>query len=139
MATTSCWNRLEMVAAIGVSSPKSAILRSTILLKEPSSHFLGKPLTGFYLQQNLKRRDVVSLVVTSASTTRNTEGGGGGRGADRFYFNVTGFPFPLGPFLNRRTIRTEVRLCYLHLTVYVHVTSNLWESHSRKQIHVNVD
>lgn len=26
----------------------------------------------------------------------------------RFYFNVTGFPFPLGPFLNRCTIRTEV-------------------------------
>jgi hypothetical protein len=27
----------------------------------------------------------------------------------RFYFNVTGFPFPLGPFLQRRTIRKEVR------------------------------
>lgn len=26
----------------------------------------------------------------------------------RFYFNVTGFPFPLGPFLQRRTIRKEV-------------------------------
>ena len=29
-------------------------------------------------------------------------------GSERFYFNFTGFPFPLGPFLNRRTIRTEV-------------------------------
>ncbi|XP_078176179.1 lysine-tRNA ligase [Carex rostrata] len=28
-------------------------------------------------------------------------------GAERFYLNFTGFPFPLGPFLNRRTIRTE--------------------------------
>nr|CAB3461002.1 unnamed protein product [Digitaria exilis] len=28
-------------------------------------------------------------------------------GSGRFYFNFTGFPFPLGPFLNRRTIRTE--------------------------------
>lgn len=26
----------------------------------------------------------------------------------RFYFNVTGFPFPLGPFLQRRTIRKEI-------------------------------
>lgn len=26
----------------------------------------------------------------------------------RFYFNITGFPFPLGPFLERRTIRKEV-------------------------------
>lgn len=30
----------------------------------------------------------------------------GSRG--RFYFNVTGFPFPLGPFLQRRTIRKEI-------------------------------
>ncbi|KAG6554714.1 hypothetical protein Mapa_003733 [Marchantia paleacea] len=27
----------------------------------------------------------------------------------RFYFNVTGFPFPLGPFFSRRTTRTEVQ------------------------------
>ncbi|KAF7000798.1 hypothetical protein CFC21_016613 [Triticum aestivum] len=27
--------------------------------------------------------------------------------SSRFYFNFTGFPFPLGPFLNRRTTRTE--------------------------------
>lgn len=26
----------------------------------------------------------------------------------RFYLNFTGFPFPLGPFLNRRTIRKEI-------------------------------
>ncbi|XP_008647295.1 uncharacterized protein [Zea mays] len=31
----------------------------------------------------------------------------GTSGSERFYFNFTGFPFPLGPFLNRRTIRTE--------------------------------
>lgn len=28
--------------------------------------------------------------------------------ASRFYLNVTGFPFPLGPFFNRKTIRTEL-------------------------------
>ena len=27
----------------------------------------------------------------------------------RFYFNFTGFPFPLGPFFERRTVRNEVR------------------------------
>nr|CAD1828208.1 unnamed protein product [Ananas comosus var. bracteatus] len=48
------------------------------------------------------------LVVASAAAS----GGGGGGGAERFYLNFTGFPFPLGPFLNRRTIRTEaVRDC----------------------------
>jgi hypothetical protein len=28
----------------------------------------------------------------------------------RFYFNITGFPFPLGPFFERKTVRNEVRL-----------------------------
>jgi hypothetical protein len=28
---------------------------------------------------------------------------------DRFYFNFTGFPFPIGPLLFRKTTRTEVR------------------------------
>ncbi|KAL3695776.1 hypothetical protein R1sor_009852 [Riccia sorocarpa] len=38
----------------------------------------------------------------------SVEEDGGGNSGGRFYFNVTGFPFPLGPFLSRRTIRTEV-------------------------------
>ena len=35
--------------------------------------------------------------------------GGGGGGLDRFFSNVTGFPFPIGPNFVRRTIRFEVR------------------------------
>lgn len=31
-----------------------------------------------------------------------------GSGGSRSYFNVTGYPFPLGPFTSRRTIRREV-------------------------------
>ncbi len=34
----------------------------------------------------------------------------------RFYFNVTGFPFPLGPLFARQTVRTEVMV---------------WSNHSR--------
>jgi hypothetical protein len=30
------------------------------------------------------------------------------RRGSRFYFNLTGFPFPLGPFFERNTVRTEV-------------------------------
>lgn len=36
--------------------------------------------------------------------------------AGRFYFNITGFPFPLGPFFGRRTIRKEVRKDKLFVT-----------------------
>ncbi|PAN18696.1 hypothetical protein GQ55_3G209100 [Panicum hallii var. hallii] len=42
-------------------------------------------------------------LAVSASAGAEAEAGG----SERFYFNFTGFPFPLGPFLNRRTIRTE--------------------------------
>ncbi|KAK2993947.1 hypothetical protein RJ640_025622 [Escallonia rubra] len=95
-----------MVAAIAVPSLKSTILhwQSPINL-EPNSTFLGgSPLKGLSLQLKPcrnKSSEVLSLVVASAGTT-TTAGGGG-----TFYLNFTGFPFPLGPFLNRRTIRTE--------------------------------
>lgn len=94
-----------MVAAIAVCSQKSTILQNPICLRDPNSSFLGGSLKGLCLQlkPRNKRRDAISLVVASASppTTPTTNGG------SRFYFNFTGFPFPLGPFLNRRTIRTE--------------------------------
>lgn len=32
----------------------------------------------------------------------------------RFYWNITGFPFPLGPLLKRRTVRYEVSSAALH-------------------------
>jgi hypothetical protein len=35
----------------------------------------------------------------------------GKRRGSRFYFNITGFPFPLGPFFERQTVRTEVSSC----------------------------
>ncbi|KAM0881441.1 hypothetical protein ACQ4PT_032992 [Festuca glaucescens] len=45
-------------------------------------------------------------LVVSASAAEETSSGSVSS-SSRFYFNITGFPFPLGPFLNRRTIRTE--------------------------------
>lgn len=36
-----------------------------------------------------------------------SSGGGGGGGLDRFFSNITGFPFPIGPNFVRRTIRYE--------------------------------
>ena len=43
----------------------------------------------------------------------------------RFYFNVTGFPFPLGPLFARQTVRTEVMLpltpwsCFVYIPILV--------------------
>ncbi|XP_044962735.1 uncharacterized protein LOC123416474 [Hordeum vulgare subsp. vulgare] len=45
-------------------------------------------------------------LAVSASTTDEASGASSSS-SSRFYFNFTGFPFPLGPFLNRRTTRTE--------------------------------
>ncbi|KAM3411731.1 hypothetical protein ACQJBY_003409 [Aegilops geniculata] len=45
-------------------------------------------------------------LAVSASTTDEASSASSSS-SSRFYFNFTGFPFPLGPFLNRRTTRTE--------------------------------
>lgn len=37
----------------------------------------------------------------------------GSKKGGRFYWNITGFPFPLGPLLSRRTVRYEVGLSNL--------------------------
>ncbi|GMY13624.1 hypothetical protein FCV25MIE_08863 [Fagus crenata] len=98
-----------MVASIAVPSPKSTILQkqNPFYLRDPNCSFLGGSLKGLWLCLQLKptnkRRDAITLVLPSASITTTTTTNRGGR----FYFNFTGFPFPLGPFLNRRTIRTE--------------------------------
>ena len=96
----------KMVAAIAVSSPKSTILQNPVYLGDPSSSFLGGSLKGLclHVRPRQQRRDLTNLVVASATPTTATTSNASGR----FYFNFTGFPFPLGPFLNRRTIRTEV-------------------------------
>jgi hypothetical protein len=57
-------------------------------------HFSARPL------QARRPHLAVSAGADEAAAVRG--------GPERFYFNFTGFPFPLGPFLNRRTIRTEV-------------------------------
>ncbi|XP_042518412.1 uncharacterized protein LOC122092147 isoform X2 [Macadamia integrifolia] len=92
-----------MVTAIAVSFPKSSFLQNPQSIGDPTSTFLGGPLKGIclHLKPRSQRRDYFRLVVTSASTTTTSNNGG------RFYLNFTGFPFPLGPFLNRRTTRTE--------------------------------
>lgn len=97
-----------MVAAVAVFSPKSSLLQNPISFRGPNSSFLGGSLKGLCLQLKPRNRsrDFINLVVASASSSSSssTNSSGGGR----FYLNFTGFPFPLGPFLNRRTIRTEV-------------------------------
>lgn len=45
----------------------------------------------------------------SQPTGNNKAAGGGGK-ASRSYINITGFPFPLGPFFERKTVVTEVRV-----------------------------
>ncbi|GKU97310.1 hypothetical protein SLEP1_g10474 [Rubroshorea leprosula] len=96
-----------MAAAMAVSSSKSMVLQSPKTFREISSSFLGEPLRvkglSLHLKPRSKKRDIASLVIASAGATVATSGRGGGR----FYLNFTGFPFPLGPFLNRRTTRTE--------------------------------
>jgi hypothetical protein len=64
-------------------------------------------------QQQKKTLAVGKTTGGISSSSQSSEQAGTGpttRRGSRFYFNFTGFPFPLGPFLERNTVRTEVRL-----------------------------
>ncbi|XP_047094934.1 uncharacterized protein LOC124707322 [Lolium rigidum] len=60
-------------------------------------HHHATPLKG------LRGRPRLAVSASAAEEASS----GSASSSSRFYFNITGFPFPLGPFLNRRTIRTE--------------------------------
>ncbi|XP_055825372.1 uncharacterized protein LOC129893947 isoform X2 [Solanum dulcamara] len=98
-----------MVASMAAKSP---VLHSISCCREFGSNLSsGFPIKGLNLQlqsRRIKGGNDVCLVV-SAATSRNSEqsNDSGGVCGGRFYLNFTGFPFPLGPFLNRQTIRTE--------------------------------
>jgi hypothetical protein len=79
---------MAAAAVASTSRPRRAALGGA------PHHFSARPL------QARRPHLAVSAGADEAAAVRG--------GPERFYFNFTGFPFPLGPFLNRRTIRTEV-------------------------------
>lgn len=125
-----------MVATIVVSSPKSKLLQNPIYFGDPSSNFVGGSLKGLclHLKPRLERRVLTNLVVASASSSVTTT-----NASSRFYFNFTGFPFPLGPFLNRRTIRTEVchfALPYVVFLLLILITELIWLGFLCLELHI---
>ena len=99
-------------AAMAVHLPKhSSFLPKPKLPLDKKTNFLGG---SFNLGRPMSvNREFNSPVMVSASSTSKTvlTDDVDGDQSKRFYINFTGFPFPLGPFLNRRTIRTEVSFC----------------------------
>ncbi|KAF8096839.1 hypothetical protein N665_0299s0003 [Sinapis alba] len=88
-------------AAMAVPLPKhSSFLPKPKLPLDQNSNFLGGSLK-FGRPMSVNRK-IKGPVMVSAASTSNTDDR-----SKQFYINFTGFPFPLGPFLNRRTIRTE--------------------------------
>ncbi|KAG5615020.1 hypothetical protein H5410_014844 [Solanum commersonii] len=70
----------------------------------------GLPIKGLNFQlksRRIKAGNGVCLVVSATSKNSEQSNESGVVNGSRFYLNFTGFPFPLGPFLNRQTIRTE--------------------------------
>ncbi|PIA39569.1 hypothetical protein AQUCO_02600191v1 [Aquilegia coerulea] len=92
-----------MVAAIGITFPKSNIFNNSHTFKHSNSSFHGESLKGFCLQLKpiSKRKEFFVKTIVASTTSNNSTNG------SRFYITFTGFPFPLGPFLNRSTTRTE--------------------------------
>lgn len=88
---------MEMSTTIATAIRPNPIFYQKFLHSSTTNkQFLGHVSRGFKFDLNFvrKRGDTGGLVVASAKD-------------DRFYINFTGFPFPLGPFLNRRTVRRD--------------------------------
>ncbi|KAL8137300.1 hypothetical protein V2J09_003301 [Rumex salicifolius] len=99
--------RETMAATISAPFPNPSVMSKN----KHSNHYLiahcDSPGYGFLsgsrvipFRAHPKLRTNNAVVVSAAASNAPTGGG-------RLYINITGFPFPLGPFLNRRTIRTE--------------------------------
>ncbi|CAH2055331.1 unnamed protein product [Thlaspi arvense] len=95
-------------AAMAVHLPKhpSFLLKPKLPLEQNSNFIGGSFKLGRPISVNREIRGPVMVTASSRSTTIATDDVDGDP-SKRFYINFTGFPFPLGPFLNRRTIRTE--------------------------------
>ncbi|KAG7580306.1 hypothetical protein ISN44_As08g001160 [Arabidopsis suecica] len=95
-------------AAMAVHLPKhSSFLPKPKLPLDKNHNFLGGSLNlGRPMSLNREINSPMMVSASSTSKTVVTDDVDGDR-SKRFYINFTGFPFPLGPFLNRRTIRTE--------------------------------
>ncbi|KAL9259515.1 hypothetical protein AKJ16_DCAP06889 [Drosera capensis] len=93
-----------MAAAVGVAPRTSSLFHFPISSKEYlcNSSIYSSPLKGTVQLRvgNRHRSSDIRSVVAAAATSSSS-------GGERFYVNITGFPFPLGPFLNRRTLRSE--------------------------------
>ncbi|CAI0388309.1 unnamed protein product [Linum tenue] len=101
-----------MAGAINLCGSKSAALQNLAVSFKDTNHvFLGgsslkvkdlcwESKLRFSSSRRAKRLGLVVAAVEEETISKGSSDG-------RFYFNFTGFPFPLGPFLNRRTLRTE--------------------------------
>lgn len=107
---------MAALSAITTHLPKPEQLYRNKSSTNLSSPFLGGVhLSHVGFRGRTRSEPNNNLVVVSSSfpgrskrdESDDDEDDGGGKGR-RFYLNFTGFPFPLGPFFNRRTIRTEV-------------------------------
>ncbi|KAF9593130.1 hypothetical protein IFM89_020340 [Coptis chinensis] len=95
-----------MVATTAISFAKSCIVHNSHTFKHSNTSFLGESLKGAFcvqLETISRKKEYAKYIAASTGNSTTTRGSNG----SRFYINITGFPFPLGPFLNRSTLRTE--------------------------------
>jgi hypothetical protein len=118
-SSSSSTHRLHTQAA-----PIAALYRSSRQLALPVLAKVTTKQTASAQQQqaaSVKGRSTVSSTTQRGSTVSGTKTVRGReqqaalqleqqskKRGSRFYFNITGFPFPLGPFFERKTVRNEV-------------------------------
>jgi hypothetical protein len=107
LTSSSSSRRLAVPVDARLAKPTTVKGTTTVTSKKRQ---LAKQLAK---QEQQQKKTLAVSKTTRGLSTRSSEQAGTGpssqRRGSRFYFNFTGFPFPLGPFFERKTVRTEVR------------------------------
>eukprot|EP00252_Welwitschia_mirabilis_P003171 TRINITY_DN1325_c0_g1_i2.p1 TRINITY_DN1325_c0_g1~~TRINITY_DN1325_c0_g1_i2.p1 ORF type:complete len:251 (-),score=27.53 TRINITY_DN1325_c0_g1_i2:1069-1821(-) len=95
---------MALVSAAVNTHSSSSICCSSLLQAQSVLLFSSNCKTPFE-RKNVRIRDVKARTsIKATSVVGDTKN----KNLKRLYLNVTGFPFPLGPFLRRLTVRKEV-------------------------------
>ncbi|GIM12716.1 hypothetical protein Vretimale_15892, partial [Volvox reticuliferus] len=121
--------RISRPHAASVRCPRRAVARAAPINRTMITILARASAPAKQQQQQLKtqknqkdtsRGNAAATTVKGGKATTRAGSRAGGKGAQppqapvrksggsQFYFNLTGFPFPLGPFFTRKTVRIEV-------------------------------
>jgi len=118
LTSSSCAGSRRLIMPVRAKLAKPTTTKGTNTIGAKKQQLQQQLQQQLAKQEQQQKRTLAASKTTRglSSSQQSSEQAGTGRSSrrgSRFYFNFTGFPFPLGPFFERKTVRTEVRVFLL--------------------------